>query len=171
MKIKHIGLSVLVTVLGLVMSLPAFADKPDITRTIVDFDFLIVDCGDFEVWTKGSELDTEKWWFDETGEAVRYKLKAQITESIYYNNMDPDKNISQGKNGVGEGFSFLWDLTTGDQHWSGALFRITIPGVGHVLLDAGTWKYDASEDNFVHHGPDYALAEGETGLALCEALE
>ena len=63
------------------------------------------------------------------------------------------------------------DLTTGDEHWSGALFRLTIPGIGHVLLDMGTWFWDASAETLVHHGPSYALAEGETGLALCEALE
>jgi hypothetical protein len=45
----------------------------------------------------------------------------------------------------------------------------TIPGIGHVLLHVGTWFWNLSTQTLVHHGPDYALAEGETGLDLCEA--
>ena len=123
------------------------------------------------MWTKGSKLDTEKWWFDENGDPLRFKLSVHIKESIYYNNMSPDHFVSQGKNGVVENISYELDFTSGDEHQSGALCRITLPGVGHVLLDAGTYKYDASEDVLVHHGPAFAVAEGESGLALCEALE
>ena len=171
MSKRLVTMAISAVVLATIFAMPAIAGKPNITKTMLDFDFPVVDCGDFQVWTTGSELDTEKWWFDENGDPLRFKLSVHIKESIYYNNMYPDNFVSQGKNGVGEGFSYELDFTSGDEHWSGLLFRITIPGVGHVLLDAGTWKYDASEDVLVHHGPAYALAEGETGLALCEALE
>ena len=153
------------------MAAPAYADKPDIFRNAVPFNFPVVDCGDFAVWTSGWEFDTEKWWYDEFGAPVRLQFSIKITESEYYNGTEPSKFISQGKKGVGEHQSFNWDFTTGDQHWSGLPFRLTIPGIGHVLLDAGTWKWDESEGMLIHHGPDFALAEGETGLALCEALE
>lgn len=169
MKRLHIGL--VMTMTGLLLAMSAYADKPVISRSIADFDFEVVDCDSFQVWTKGFQKETEKLWLNENDEPVRLTLTVQITESEYYNYQEPAKSVSQGKSGVGEGFVYTFDFATGDEHWSGNLFRITIPGVGHVLLDVGTWLYDASENILVHHGPDYALAEGEAGLALCEALE
>jgi hypothetical protein len=168
---KRLIIGLVLTMTGLLLATSAYADKPVVSRSMTDFDFEVVDCDSFQVWTKGFQKETEMLWFDEDDEPVRLKLTVHITESEYYNYQEPAKTVSQGKNGVGEGFIYTFDFITGDEHWSGNLFRITIPGVGHVLLDAGTWFYDASEDILVHHGPDYALAVGETGLALCEALE
>ncbi|KPK52612.1 MAG: hypothetical protein AMS22_08785, partial [Thiotrichales bacterium SG8_50] len=70
--------------------------------------------------------------------------------------------------GVDPDFGFL---IFGDTHNSGAPFRLTLPGIGHVLLDVGTWFYDASEDILIHKGPDFVIAEGDTAPALCEALQ
>ena len=171
MNIRRTVLSVFAAMTALLLAAPSYAGKPDIFRYMFEFDFLVVECDGFEVWTTGWERDTEKWWYNEFDEPVRLRFSIHITESEYYNNNDPTKFVTQGKNGVGENSNQNIDLTTGDQHWSGGQFRLTIPGIGHVLLDAGTWWWDASEEMLIHHGPDYALAEGDTGLALCEALE
>jgi hypothetical protein len=171
MFMKRVLIGLVLTMTGLLLATPSYADKPEIFRFMTDFNFLVVECDGFEVWTKGWQKETEKLWFNEDDEPVRLQWTLHITESEYYNYLEPEKTVSQGKNGAGEGLSYTFDFTTGDEHWSGDLFRITIPGVGHVLLDAGTWFWDASEEIFVHHGPDYALVEGESGLALCEALE
>ena len=172
MKIRQVVTGAIAFAMVLFLMVPAHADKPQVFRYASDFDLgPVVDCGEFEVWTRGWEIDTEKWWFNEDGDAVRLQFSIHVKESEYYNAVDDTKFIVQGKNGVGENFTNNIDLTTGDQHWSGLQFRLTIPGVGHVLLDAGTWFWDESEGMLIHHGPDYALAEGETGLALCEALE
>jgi len=169
MHIGRIGIGALVAMTGLLFAAPSYADEPEIIRGMVPFNFPIVDCDSFLVWTKGWERDTYKLWSDEFG-PVRDQLKIQITESEYYNDMNPDNTISQGKNGVGENITINFDYTTGEEHNSGAAFRLTIPGIGHVLLDVGTWFF-AADGTLVRHGPDFALAEGETGLALCEALE
>jgi hypothetical protein len=170
MRILRAGVGFISAVTGLLIASTSFAGKPDIFRYMSDFNFPVVDCGTFQVWTSGWEKDTEKWWYDEFGDPVKLQISIHVTESQYYNNMEPDKFVTQGKNGVGENQTNMIDVT-GDEHWSGLPFRLTIPGVGHVLLDAGTWFWDQSEGTLVHHGPDFALAEGDTGLALCEALE
>jgi len=180
MKFRSIASVVGTSVAVLFLLAPAHADKPEIFRYAISFDFgPIVECNDFEVWTRGWERDTEKWWYDRTGMPVRLQVTINITESEYYNT-STDKFVSQGKKGVGENIMIDYDiigvdefgfLIFGDNHQAGAPFRLTIPGIGHVLLDAGTWFWDAAEQMLIHHGPDYALAEGETGLALCEALE
>ncbi|MDH3585867.1 MAG: hypothetical protein OEQ30_02160 [Gammaproteobacteria bacterium] len=183
MKIRTTAMSVAVTVAALLLSMPVQAGKPEISRFVVPFDLgPIVGCGDFEVWTSGLERDTLKLWFDADGNPVRLQVQILITESKYYNNLDPDnKFVSQGKNGVGENITLDLEvvgvdpdfgfLIFGDRHESGAPFRLTLPGIGHVLLHVGTWFYDASEDVLVHKGPDFVLAEGETAPALCEALQ
>ena len=171
MNIRRLGVGLIAATVGLLLASTSYAGKPDVFRYMSEFNFPVVDCGSFEVWTSGWEKDTEKWWYDDFGDPVRLQFSVNVTESQYYNNMEPDKFVTQGKNGVGENFTNNIDLTTGDQHWSGLQFRLTIPGIGHVLLDAGTWWWDASEEMLIHKGPYFALAEGETGLALCEALQ
>ena len=171
MVIKRKATFLIASIAGSLIAANAFADKPDLFRYELDFDFPVIDCGAFEVWTSGIERDTEKWWYDKAGNPIKLQISIQVTESQYYNNMEPSKFVTQGKNGVGENVTLAWDLITGEQHRSGAQFRLTIPGVGHVLLHVGTWFWDPATQTVVHHGPDFALAEGETGLALCEALE
>ena len=171
MRFRESGIRVVAVAAGLLLAGPSYADKPDIFRYMSQFNFPVLDCGSFQVWTSGWERDTEKWWYNELGEPVKLQVSIAITKSEYYNNLEPNKFVVQGKNGVGENATIRIDLVTDDEHNTGAQFRLTLPGIGHVVLDAGTWLWDASEEMLIHHGPAFAFAEGETGLALCEALE
>jgi hypothetical protein len=145
------------------------ATPPEIvTFTIVD-DFPVVDCGEFEVWTEAPTRITEKTFFNQSGQPVRLQVHGRVLESVYYNRSNPELFVSQGAKGVGEGFSNTFDLITGEiTNSSGNFFRLTLPGIGHVLMSVGHFGFDA-DGNFVFHGLE-ALADGETGLALCEAL-
>ena len=168
---------------GLLSSPTTLAEKPSIFRETSNFDLLVAECGTFNVRTSGIERDTYKWSYDKSGDPVRFQWHINVTESRYYNSEDPTKFITQGKNGVGENQTYDFDLTNCDvagdpwsgngcdEHFSGGVFRITIPGIGRVLWDTGTWFWDQSEATMTHHGPAFVLAEGDTGLALCEALE
>ena len=147
----------------------ASATPPIITTSVGPFNFPIVDCGDFEVWTRGDEKVTEKLYFDRNGVPVKIQFKFHILTSEYYNFSFQEINISQGANGVGENVTINFNPVTGDIHSSGAALRLTIPGIGHVVMQVGNFNLDA-EGNFVFHGLDFVFAEGETGLALCEAL-
>ncbi len=165
-KIVKIGSCTLIAAIWMAA---ASAAPPFITTTFVGFDFPVVECDGYVVWTRGDEKDTEKLFFDQNGVPVRFQLKIQILASEYYNGSDPAISISQGVNGVGENVTINVDLVTGEQHNSGAAFRLTIPGIGHVLMLVGNTEID-SMGNVVHHGLNFVLAEGETGPALCEAL-
>ena len=169
MRCKMLGAFAAAT--GLLLSFPALAGEPLIIRSATDFNYPVIGCGDFEVWHSGWERDTEKYWFNELGEPVRLQWSSKVTESEFYNRNEPDKSIAQGRSGVGETVSVNFDLTTGDYHASGLSWRLTIPGVGHVLMDIGTWFWDDAEQMYLHHGPGFAVAVGNTGPALCEALE
>lgn len=171
MKFEHIGAGLIATIAATFIATSVHAAKPESFRYMTEFSFPVVDCGSFQVWTSGWERDTEKWWYDKDGNPEKLQVTINITESQYFNNVEPDKFVTQGKNGVGENVTVTIDLVTGDQQNSGALFRLTIPGIGHVLLDVGTLFWDQSTQTVIRHGPDFALAEGETGLALCEAVE
>ncbi len=163
-------INILIMVGGLLAAIPAMAGKPLITRTIFDFDFPVIECDGFEVWTAGKEIDTEKYWFNEAGAPVRLQFSIHVTESEYYNFNYPEISVSQGRKGPGENATFHIDLTTGDQHAAFNAYRLTIPGIGRVIWDVGTCFYDASEDALDCRGKPFVLLEGETGPALCEAL-
>ena len=147
----------------------AGATPPSKTTFVIVDDFLIVECGDYNVRTNADSKITQTLWFDDDENPIRVQVKIKVTRSEYYNDVDPAISISQGANGVGENVTIDIDLVTGAQHDSGAAFRLTIPGIGHVLMSTETFKFD-EDGNIVIHGHDFALAEGETGLALCEAL-
>ena len=163
-------INLLIMVGMLVATTTAMAGKPLIIRSIFDFDFPVVECDGFEVWTAGKEIDTEKYWFNEDGEAVRLQFSIHVTESEYYNSNYPEISVSQGKKGAGENLTENTDLTTGDVHVGRNAFRLTIPGIGRVLWDNGSCFYDASEDALECSREPFILLEGETGPALCEAL-
>jgi hypothetical protein len=156
---------------GLFAATFALAGKPLIIKSEVDFDFSVIECDGFEVWTAGKEIDTEKYWFNSDGDAVRLQLFISIKESEYYNYDHPEISISQGQKGAGENITIDIDLTTGDQRLSGNGFRLTIPGIGRVIwLDVGHCSYEASTDTWKCGNPPFLFLEGDTGPALCEAL-
>ncbi len=164
MKIR----SLILSAVALTWASVGLATPPEfVTFTLVD-DLPITDCGDFAVWTLAPLKITEKTSFNKSGDAVRLQVHGNILESIYYNRGDPDIFVTQGKKGVGENFYVDIDLITGELHQSGGFFRLTLPGIGHVVMFMGTIKVDA-DGNFVFHGLD-AFPEGDTEAALCAAL-
>ena len=164
MKIRTLITSLFALVwTGLAMATPPFID----TYPFIE-DLFITSCGSFDVRTRGSTIYTEKTFFNKAGEAVRWRISGHITESIYYNSTDESIFVTQGAKGVGENFLYEEDLVTGATHVSGGLFRLTLPGIGHVVMFMGVEKVDA-DGNVVFHGLA-AFPEGDTAAALCEAL-
>jgi hypothetical protein len=144
------------------------ATQPFFDTFVVEDDFDLVNCGSYDVNVAATIRITEKLSFNRDGEPIRVQVQLKVLESRFYNSTDNSLFINQGKNGVGENVSGSINFVTGAERWSGAEFRLTIPGIGHVLMEIGTWKYD-EYGNLTRHGQS-ALAEGDTGLALCEAL-
>lgn len=157
-----------IALLAIIWATAASATPPSIHVSTSVENFEIVACGDFNVRTEAEAKITEKLWFGGDGTPVRLRLTIRITSSEYYNDVYPNISISQGAKGVGEGITADIDFVTGAEHWTGNAFRLSIPGIGRVLWDVGTLKLD-EDGNAVFHGQSF-FAEGETGLALCEAL-
>ena len=157
-----------VCVLLLSASGAAWAVKPVSDSYVMEDDFFIVECGDYDVYTLASTLVKETLYFNQDEEAIRYHLSLKILESKYYNSNDENIFIVQGKFGRGENASYWEDLVTGDWQSTGGQFRITFPGIGPLLIDVGRWHWDG--ENFYRSGAFIAPEDG-TGSALCEALE
>ena len=137
------------------------------TFTVID-DLFIAECVGFDVRTEAPTVITEKTFFNKSGEAIKFHASGRITESIYYNSTDKSIFVTQGANGVGENFLFKVNLITGEVVNAGGFFRLTLPGIGHVVMFMGVFKVDA-DGNPVFHGLD-AFPEGDTLTALCDAL-
>ena len=146
----------------------ASSAPPDIVRFEEPFDFGIVDCGGFVVFTDGTQNVTFKTFFDKDGIPSRLQVSLRIIESRYYNSVDPTIFIRQGARGAGENVTINVDLATGDEHDRGLLFRITIPGVGPAFLQAGTFRFE--NGMLVFRAGPFIFPEDGTGSVLCNAL-
>ena len=162
MKIR----SLIFSVVTLMWASVALATPPFIeTFTVID-DLFVVACDGFDVRTEAPTIITEKTFFNSSGDPVKFQASGRITESIYYNSTDKSIFVTQGANGVGENFFFMVDLTTGEIVNAGGFFRLTLPGIGHVVMQVGVVKVDGG---FVFHGLE-AITDGEIAAAICEAL-
>ena len=144
----------------------ALATPPLIETFAVVDDLFVVECDGFDVRTEAPTIITVKTWFNESEEAVRVQVHGRITESIYYNSTDMSIFVTQGAKGVGENFMIMDDLITGEFFAAGGMFRLTLPGIGHVAMFVGVIMENGE---FVFNGL-FAATDGETAAAICEAL-
>ena len=163
--------SVIVTLFStliLSISVNAWATPPlSVTYHDVSDDFAIVACGDYDVRTAALIRGKETLFFDKDDNPIRLRISWLISEAIYYNSLNPDIYIQQGKVGVGENMQLSINLVTGAERWTGANFRITLPGIGPLWVRAGHGTWDG--ENYAWNGA-FILPEAGTGSALCEAL-
>ena len=162
MKIR----SLIFSTVTLMWASVGLATPPLIETFAVIDDLFIVGCDGFDVRTEAPLILTEKTFFNSSGDPVTFQVSGRITESIYYNSSDPSIFVTQGKKGVGENFFFMVDLITGEIVNAGGFFRLTLPGIGHVVMAMGVALIDGG---VVFHGLE-AFPEGETAAALCDAL-
>ena len=158
-----------ISAIALMCAGESVAIPPGISTFEVNDDLEVIQCGTYNVRQSGTYRVTEKLWFDDGGIPVRAQVKIQVIDSKYYNDTNEDIAIRQGVKGVGENLTGNIDIVTGEEHWSGNAFRLTIPGIGRVIWDVGTWKWETGNLVFFA-GKGWVFAEGDTGLALCEAL-
>jgi hypothetical protein len=166
----------LFSALILSISVDAWATPPSSEVYDSYEDFGIVGCGDYHIRTAADLRIRETFFFDKDGVPVRLRISVLITGSIYYsiyNESDPadpesiEKYIQQGAKGVGENQQIWIDLTEIGEKYTGLPFRITLPGIGPLFLEAGHGYWDGVTYTF--HGISIMPEDG-TGSALCEAL-
>ena len=168
MNVQRLVSSVVALATGCLLASASLADKPQIFRYETFDVFDIVECDGFMVMLEGTGWNVDKWWYDDAGAPVRLLGSYRLNDATYYNDQDPSITLERkGSNGQ---VNIEIDFTGGDWRASGPQFILTVPGMGHILLDTGIWSWDASTQVLSKHGPNFALADGETGFALCEAL-
>jgi hypothetical protein len=127
----------------------------------------IADCGSgrerFEVWTDYMFEVQVITYYDSAGNPD-YAREYYTFEDFFYNT------------DTGEGFSehdrsnAVVDLSSGQEVTSSAVaYRVTVPGEGVVLLQAGTIRFDEDGNATFIAGPHQVFPESDT-QKLCEAL-
>ena len=159
---------ILISTITLIMTSFSATAMPPLSETneYVD-DFPIVGCGEFEVRTMATTRERSTYFFDKDGVPVRLRVSLHISDAIYYNSLNPEIFIQQGASGTGENFQIMVDLVTGTERYTGLPYRITIPGVGPLFVEAGHGYWDG--ENFTFNGISM-FPEAGTGSALCDAL-
>jgi hypothetical protein len=144
----------------------AFADGPQIQSfTFVDTDYVLVDCGDFDIIENAVETVRIATFYDDAGNRVRrithFTFSGTYTNSVtgetFTDTPDPQTYIRDYVNGT----------TTGH----GLVFRITVPGEGIVLLDAGTVIFNADGTVTAYGRHDGGYSFDANLAALCQLMQ
>jgi hypothetical protein len=161
---RIIMLSTLAATMALMLALAgsAFAASPEqeTFQDIKDTEF-IADCGDFDVLAD-YVLDVRIiTYFDRAGNPDSSKVRFQF-QSFYYNS-ETGEGFAETETGTD-----VFDLQTGELTSHGLSYRVTVPGGGAVLLQAGTIVNDEAGNPTFVAGPHQVLS-GDTEK-LCAAL-
>jgi hypothetical protein len=123
---------------------------------------LVAECGDFDVLTDYVLDFTSIIFFDSAGNPD-YARGHYIVHDFYYNS-----ETGEGFAETESGYNLL-DLPSEDEVISAGLsYRVTVPGGGAVLLQAGRLVFDEAGDVVFEAGP-HQVQHGDTDK-LCEAL-
>jgi hypothetical protein len=145
----------------------ASADKPEGTPAPVRLEpetgtELIAECGEFEVLTDFVVDGHSTIFFDSAGNPDYARVHLRFVD-FYYNSE------------TGEGFTehehsnTLLDLPSGEEVTSsGVSYRVTVPGEGVVLLEAGRLEFNEAGGIVFVAGPHQVLSQDTD--KLCEAL-
>jgi hypothetical protein len=164
MKGRFLILAPLVFVLlALALPLSANAQAPPPTTTILPIDMTFVDrtCP-FQLieHIEGRQITTD--FFDEEGRPER-RLRHIILSATLTN-----PATGTVVNGVYEALTVDRDFTTGTVTRHGLRLIVTVPGMGVVLLDAGTFVTDAGGNVVFEAGP-HQLLHGDVA-EFCAAM-
>ena len=145
----------------------ASADKPEGTPAPVRLEpetgtELIAECGEFDVLTDFVVDGQSTIFFDSAGNPDYARVHLRFVD-FYYNSE------------TGEGFTehehsnTLLDLPSGEEVTSsGVSYRVTVPGEGVVLLEAGRLEFNEAGGIVFVAGPHQVLSQDTD--KLCEAL-
>ena len=165
MRYHRISLAslMLIVCVGVAAGTTVWASQP-IRRTFqftLD-DEVLVNCGSFDVLEDSVTTIQQTIFFDQDGRAVRVQLHSIFSGT--FSNSVTGASVAD----FPDSQTVVIDLVDGGFANHGLVFRITVPGEGNVLVNAGTVVFDA-EGNITIHGPHTALEEG-FGI-LCEVVE
>jgi hypothetical protein len=161
---RIIMLSTLAATMAVMLALAgsAFAASPERETIHEEGTEFIADCGDFDVLTD-YVLDAEIITFFDSAGNPDYD-RVHFTFHDFYYNSETSEGFAETESG-----HTLDDLPSGNEVTSqGLSYRVTVPGGGAVLLQAGRLVFDEAGNVVFEAGPHQVLS-GDTD-ELCEAL-
>jgi hypothetical protein len=125
---------------------------------------LVADCGDFEVLAD-LVVDGQIDYFDTDRDGIPDFFTLRVRLVSFFYNSATGKGFTAYEHG-----NFTFDLSNDALVIeTGVTFRVTVPGEGVVLLDAGRVEYDEETGDVVFVAGPHQLLEGDTAK-LCAAL-
>jgi len=104
---------------------------------------------------------------DQSGNPAQEQLVYRVIgQTKYYNSLQPDKLLYGGP---GEGQAAHLNYVNGSVVVSALQWKVVVPGVGPIFLDAGEITIDLATGAITHAGGHHQYYEGDFA-ALCQAL-
>lgn len=155
-------------VLSLVMALllatisPAAAAQP--TKTVIPLigTQVLADCGNFQVLDDYYVMIEQTNFYDNSGKMTA--IHQMINGTDTYRQSVTGQAITMGSH-----FMVRVDMETMMNSSAGMQYHLMLPGLGHVLLDAGRTVYDLNAGAFVFLAGTHQVATGDTA-GLCAAF-
>lgn len=153
---------VVLSVLG-AMAIPAWASRPEVFPIYWTGTEPLADCDGFDLMDDYVIEGKLVVFSDKEGDPVRAQFHLTVTDRFY--NSETGKGFFGGSNGV----VAFEDLEDGQMRWGGLQYHLNIPGVGVVLIDAGTVIFDSDGNILFEAGKHQVLVDGDFE-EICAAL-
>lgn len=140
----------------------AYAVPPTTRTFVLEGTQPLADCGDFLVLDQYDVEIVQTNFFDQDG--VRVAIQQRIHGTDTYINSVTGESITMPTN-----FTVHFDTQALQNMSTGMVYRLTVPGLGAVLLNVGRSVYDFSEHEFVVLDGPHQVVEGDTS-ELCQPL-
>lgn len=159
---RMVGVLMLTVGLLLAAISPAAAAQP--TKTVVPLigTQVLADCGSFQVMDDYNVMIEQTNFYDNSGKMTA--IHQMINGTDTYRQSVTGQSITMGSH-----FMVHVDMETMMNSSAGMQYHLMIPGLGHVLLDAGRTVYDLNKGEFVFLAGTHQVATGDTA-GLCAAF-
>jgi len=165
MHIRSIASSlVLVGLMAFIPLTAAFADGPVLEGPYPSQGTEVIDCGSFQILDDYEGHSSFRWFYNQQGDLDHLIIRHWGTDT-FTNSVTGEAYKGSYDWSVMVDFSITPPLGSN----VGMVYRITIPGAGAVMLEAGRIVTDRDGNVYFEAGP-HQLSDGDFGV-LCAALE
>lgn len=151
-------------------AIPSLSANGQARIRVIPYNVVGVDlgsCGGFDILADWSAELRILEVFDQDGaDTLRKETYDIIGQTTYYNSDLPNLLI---RGGPGEGENVIYRFNQSYAIVTGLIWRVVLPGIGPIFLDAGAVKFDLATGAVTYAGGQHQYWEGDFG-ALCAAL-
>jgi hypothetical protein len=141
---------------------PAAAAAPERSESVLQGSQVLAHCPGFDVLDQYDATVVTTRFVDQAGTTVELRLSIQGTDT--YVRSDTGRAIVQPTR-----FTARIDQQALVNISAGLVYRLVVPGLGNVLLDAGRTVYDFATGSFVFLAGPHQVTTGDTA-GLCAAF-